>query len=589
MNPWIIVLLVIALGASASIMCPEGLSEDCVCHSSNQIHIKCNFTSLNPPKITNDTGRRHNITLLDLSNNNLSSLSDFIFSGIYSIRELDLSGNILDSISSVSNLQFANQIVHLNISHNKLTQMDDSMFSTMPALEKLDVSNNMISSVGDNTFVNSRQLWYLNLANNFIGSLSAATFNGIEASLVYLDLSTNRFSTVSDETFSSLHDLKYLKLSDNENTSGLSNIKFPVHMILLDLKNSGIGYFDDCRLLTMVDLEHVNLENNPLKCSCHLSWFLEQLTHRQKTNSIFNHHEINNNWTCTADDTTIIKVTDFKAQCSDHLSMEPPEHCQKSSQQTSNSNVKTQLGQNLNLVAEKGDNEVSLTWQRYNSSDFYGYEIVIFGEKGELVYSSPKLHPSVSEYTAKSEELKNGKYQVCLNVLHNETHVLGKACNEISYLNLQIVVGILAGVIFLIPCIIALTYIMCLDKRKFMFDDTYSEVPAAENDLEKQINSKEDSLTKQSTAKWKKDTLKIPTIKVQDLSTTGESKHRKLTEARSTDRILPDNDSSSNASIEPDGDSGSSAGIRIDIPSDNDDQGSINQAYIEEKTCDVKL
>ncbi|CAG2203784.1 unnamed protein product [Mytilus edulis] len=241
-------------------------------------------------------------------------------------------------------------------------------------------------------------------------------------------------------------------------------------------------------------------------------------------------------------------------------------------------------------TTEKEDDGVSITWRSYNNSNFYGYDITIFNEDGNKIYHSPTLHQSATKYSAQSSELRNGKYQVCLNVLQNETHSAGRVCNEISYLDLQIIVGILAGVIFLIPCIVALVYIICLDKKRFLLYDDYDElsVSTEEKDKDKKTAEKsEKTQSKQNTAKWsknQKDSLKVPTIKVFDYT---KSDDHTLPAVRSTDRILPDD----NVSIEPDGDSGSSAGIRIDIPSDNEEPGVANEGYTEDAAggYDIKL
>ena len=142
----------------------------------------------------------------------------------------------------------------------------------------------------------------------------------------------------------------------------------------------------------------------------------------------------------------------------------------------------------------------------------------------------------------------------------------------------------------------ALVYIVCLDKRNFL---AYTELsdPAEGVDIEKQSekSDKKQPVAKFNKSQAKKDTLKIPTIKVQDYTLTSthssesivpEDEHG-IPVVRSTERILPDD----STSIETDGDSGSSAGIRIDIKVQDEEPGVTNKAYSEDKSAcqDVRL
>ncbi|XP_071175919.1 leucine-rich repeats and immunoglobulin-like domains protein 2 [Mytilus edulis] len=590
---FLLLLCVVSCIATTNQICSEYLSNSCFCVNENAANIRCNFNTTDALEILNSSVMIEtvmNLTKLDISGNNLSALPTSFFNGIHTIRELDLSENNFKNLLTFLPLEIATNIKKLNVSSNHLTDIDDFTFSTLHLLEILDISYNELTEVKDNTFVNNRYLWCLNLSNNKLQSLSATTFNGLENSVRDLDISENNLSILHSETFMNLHDLKSLKLAYNQYTEKISNLLIPHHVVLLDLSYSGIQHINDCQLEGLIDLEYINLHGNPLTCSCHLSWLHQRLLHNQEMDSIhtIHSHQIND-WTCKTLEGATINVTDLNVQCSGHYFLNPPEHCTKSK------DPDTDIGEEkiidkLKLKTEKEDDGVSITWRSYNNSNFYGYDITIFNEDGNKIYHSPTLHQSATKYSAQSSELRNGKYQVCLNVLQNETHSAGRVCNEISYLDLQIIVGILAGVIFLIPCIVALVYIICLDKKRFLLYDDYDELSVSTEEKEKDKKTAEKSektQSKQNTAKWskiQKDSLKVPTIKVFDYT---KSDDHTLPAVRSTDRILPDD----NVSIEPDGDSGSSAGIRIDIPSDNEEPGVANEGYTEDAAggYDIKL
>ncbi len=56
-----------------------------------------------------------------------------------------------------------------------------------------------------------------------------------------------------------------------------------------------------------------------------------------------------------------------------------------------------------------------------------------------------------------------GSYTVCVHTLLNATYTIKKACETQDSSLVNMVVGILAGTVFLIPCVAAMVYILYKD------------------------------------------------------------------------------------------------------------------------------
>ena len=598
--PSILFFFVASQLVKANQKCPENLSQNCNCEE-NPATVQCKFDINDTVELFNSSIIKQslfNFTKLDISKNNLSNLPHNFLDGIYNLFELDLSENNFQNLPSILQPGLAAKIKKFNISHNLLTNIDQSMFTSTTTLEVLDISSNKLNDFKGNAFTNNKYMWYLDVSNNNLHTLSVSSFKGLENSIREMDLSWNNLSILEKNIFSNLHDLQILRLSGNQNFGKISDIDLPRHVALLDLSFTGINDVEDCLFFELIDLEYLNLQGNSLRCSCHLAWLNQRILHNQEINHM--QRSQNNDWTCVNPQGIKFNTSDLHIDCSGHHFLNVPDHCQNSEEKDVNFNEK-KWKENLNLKIEKESDGISLKWNRYNSSGFifYGYEITIFDENSRKIYTSPILHISARKYSAATSEIHTGKYKICLNILHNETQIIGSACNELSYIDLQIIVGILAGIIFLIPCVVALVYIMYLDKRKFLQYSVYSELSKSKKEKNVENPKMQNTEKKENNAKWtkvqnKKEGLNVPKITVQDYTLTNTRSTDNILPhdqdtilvVHSSDRILPDDQ----VSIEPDGDSGSSAGIRIDIPSDNE-SGITNEGYAEDNTkvFDIRL
>jgi len=198
--------------------------------SSNEIH------SLNNPSVF--TGLA-NLQMLDLSNNQLSSVHPQLFSSLVNLEQLDLSRNSLTAVpaplfGTLAHLQ------QLYMDHNKLNTLESSVFNncsnvrdlgmaanqfvTIPAairslkkLVTLDMGENTIRSLGNNgndTFKGLSQLYGLRLVDNKLEDLPAGFCQHLRQ-LRVLNLAANKIRRVQESTFSGCDQVRALRLDGN--------------------------------------------------------------------------------------------------------------------------------------------------------------------------------------------------------------------------------------------------------------------------------------------------------------------------------------------------------------------------------------
>lgn len=110
-------------------------------------------------------------------------------------------------------------------------------------------------------------------------------------------------------------------------------------------------------------------------------------------------------------------------------------------------------------------NEIDITWTFNETISIYGFKPMIYSSSDRtILYESPMLHHS-ERYMKIGHEL-DGTNDICVHVYKNSTQILSERCEEVKVSDYKAVIGILAGTIFLIPCIVGLSYVIYQDYRK---------------------------------------------------------------------------------------------------------------------------
>ncbi|XP_070541219.1 insulin-like growth factor-binding protein complex acid labile subunit [Ptychodera flava] len=221
------------------------------------------------------------ISSLDVSMNQITgTLQPGIFgSQEKELERLNLSYN---QISNISKYVFHNttSIVTLDLSHNNLTEIPGFVpFQHLFHCTYLDLSYNNISSIISNTFAGMFSLKHLDLGQNVLsdGNLfmhNSTVFLPMRQTLTTLLLYGNSLDTIHPGTFQSLKQLILLDLSDN-NIDQLSPGIFGdlVNLLELDLHSNLISTVNSSTFMGLTSLEVLNMVDNPFSCTCDLQWF----------------------------------------------------------------------------------------------------------------------------------------------------------------------------------------------------------------------------------------------------------------------------------------------------------------------------
>ena len=146
------------------------------------------------------------ISILDLSNVNLSTLQAGDFNGLSNLTDLDLQNNQLRTLpeSIFSNLQSLNRV---RLGNNHISELPDGVFTNLPSLGRLGLNNNQLNSLSDNLFTNVPNLFELDLRGNRLEHLSTHIFDDVPA-LTTLGLDQGDLEGLSFQTLAKVKRLQ---------------------------------------------------------------------------------------------------------------------------------------------------------------------------------------------------------------------------------------------------------------------------------------------------------------------------------------------------------------------------------------------
>lgn len=180
------------------------------------------------------------------------------------INILDLSHNLLKSLSKEFFDSLGTSLRQLILSNNRLTHIDNLTFSALSYLEILSLRNNNISAMKRRAFMELGALQFLDLSRNRLEQLSVEQFHNMRR-LRHLRLDQNLLRSLPRDCFKNTV-LEHLELSNNQiyifPSSSLAQIGFTLRC--LELSHNHIEYLDAAMFNAIAFLHELNLAHNAL-------------------------------------------------------------------------------------------------------------------------------------------------------------------------------------------------------------------------------------------------------------------------------------------------------------------------------------
>ena len=141
---------------------------------------------------------KDNKLVIDLYDNNISSLASGVFSNCPELIEVRLSFN---QISSIAAGAFSNcpQLQDVDLSHNQISSLPVDVFSNCTELKWVWLVYNQLSSLGSGLFSNYQELMLVDLSYNQIRWLGTAVFKNCP--MLKVDLKNNYITSVKADEF----------------------------------------------------------------------------------------------------------------------------------------------------------------------------------------------------------------------------------------------------------------------------------------------------------------------------------------------------------------------------------------------------
>ena len=486
----------------------------CHCNNNNQseaLSISCDFTNQSHALADRLMGDNRlnstHVTALNLSGLHAMTLSLGFLDGIASVGKLIMSRNQLtdfpvcvsgirevecedlshNRISRIDTSQFIDGMTFstrtLDLSHNRVGEVREFDMRYFPELIYLDLSFNEIRTIGGYGMYLPR-LVTLDVSQNKISTIEALDL-GPDSKLMSLNLSMNPINNLHEKSFSSLLNLKTIDLSKNTQIKNVESLKFPEHVSYLDLHSCGIQEIDECYLLHVRDLIYLDISGNNITCSCRLSWLFHQIhvNREYRKSGDLKHRTMHTKSNCFDTETKrYANIMNNSRNCSDEGRESFHLHCQTYEVRRKHLELQAYVN-NFQFEVALDSVTVTTKWSESNSSLVHGFKLEVRQIDGSAHYDSAVLHPSVSSFANSDPAFCCGTFSVCIRILLNGTYTYHKECQIVDPHSTKFVIGIIAGSVFLIPCVGVLILVYVRDK-KHKKEQGYKEVPKQEKEKE---------------------------------------------------------------------------------------------------------
>ncbi|KAK7500304.1 hypothetical protein BaRGS_00008527, partial [Batillaria attramentaria] len=226
-------------------------------------------------------GNLTNLTLLNISNNHMTSAQSNSFLGLRNLQCLYLCNNKLDNIPTEL-FEPLTSLTNLSLRNNHLRNLKGAgSMSDLVNLQNLDLSYNECNYLPYDYLSGLSSLLVLNLNNNQLGLMMAndqhGTFLRGLSKLETLNMMYNNLYSIPDAEFRYLSELQHLNLRHNQLSSWGPNLFKTAASTLqtLDLSYNQVALVNTTSVQDLSHVTSLNLSMNPFACTCDLVWFCE--------------------------------------------------------------------------------------------------------------------------------------------------------------------------------------------------------------------------------------------------------------------------------------------------------------------------
>ncbi|XP_038211120.1 protein artichoke-like [Zerene cesonia] len=222
----------------------------------NLLYLNVSGNSLNGSVKKDTFSPAQYLTVLDISNFNLTKIEKQAFVQMPVVVRINMSHNAISDIDP-DNFNETNNLYSLDISYNNLTNFDVNS-NRLSRLKAVYLNNNKLRYVPN---VNLSSILYLDLSYNLISNISTPiiqTYHNLKS----LHLSNNMIKSFNNEFTNSLKDLYTLKLSSNDISS--VNLSYFKELVSLDLSNNSLSSFYSNFFSELDYLQSLDISNNKI-------------------------------------------------------------------------------------------------------------------------------------------------------------------------------------------------------------------------------------------------------------------------------------------------------------------------------------
>lgn len=205
------------------------------------------------------------LSVLDLSENQLTELSRNAFTALPELKYLNLSHNA-HLITLPSNIfHKLTSLKVIDLSYTGLKTLPADLLSKSTSIQSIYCSNNGITEISDGVFSNLLNLTTVDLSYNSINNIRPSAFVNV-MNIRKLILKGNQLNSFKGEFFNTGTSLEFLDISDNQ-LSYLFPSSFRIHPRLKEIRaaNNKFNFFPAELIATLQFLNFVDLSGNELK------------------------------------------------------------------------------------------------------------------------------------------------------------------------------------------------------------------------------------------------------------------------------------------------------------------------------------